>query len=89
MVETVGANTSGIGVVTLPAPTLQQLQEAHGITSITVGDLQGRQVLVVTDPTQLEALQVILLHRHTHTRICTFIYTHTQTHTQIFRHTQV
>ncbi|XP_041365657.1 zinc finger protein 76-like isoform X2 [Gigantopelta aegis] len=64
MVEAVGANTSGIGVVTLPAPTLQQLQEAHGITSITVGDLQGRQVLVVTDPSQLEALQQLAQQQH-------------------------
>ena len=37
--------------------TLQQLQQQHGVATITVGD-QGQQVYVITDPAQLEALQV-------------------------------
>nr|KAG5687944.1 hypothetical protein BaRGS_021617 [Batillaria attramentaria]KAG5690672.1 hypothetical protein BaRGS_007643 [Batillaria attramentaria] len=47
---------STAGLVTLPAQVTLQALQAQGLTSFTVGD-QGQQVLVVTDPAQLEALQ--------------------------------
>lgn len=45
------------GLVTLPAQVTLQALQAQGLTSITVGE-HGQQVLVVTDPAQLEVLQV-------------------------------
>ncbi|XP_046573703.1 zinc finger protein 143-like [Haliotis rubra] len=60
--EGVVEDAGGMGMVTLHAPSqvaLQQLQQAQGIASITVGD-QGQQVLVVTDPSQLEAIHASL-----------------------------
>lgn len=48
------ASTSAL--VTLPAQVTLQALQAQGLTSFTVGE-HGQQVLVVTDPSQLEALQ--------------------------------
>ncbi|KAK6191453.1 hypothetical protein SNE40_003140 [Patella caerulea] len=42
-------------------PCLQQLEQQHTISGFTINE-QGQQVLVVTDPIQLEALQASLQH---------------------------
>ncbi|XP_070200804.1 zinc finger protein 76-like isoform X2 [Littorina saxatilis] len=45
------------GLVTLPAQLSLQALQGQGIPSFTVGGEHGQQVLVVTDPSQLEMLQ--------------------------------
>lgn len=51
---TSGSNT---GLMTLSSPLSLQTLQGQGIPGFTVGDDNGQQVLVVTDPSQLEMLQ--------------------------------
>ena len=52
------SHDASTGLVTLPAQLSLQTLQGQGIPSFTIGGEQGQQVLVVTDPSQLEMLQV-------------------------------
>ena len=52
------SHDASTGLVTLPTQLSLQTLQGQGIPSFTIGGEQGQQVLVVTDPSQLEMLQV-------------------------------
>ena len=52
------SHDASTGLVTLPAQLSLQTLQGQGIPSFTIGGDHGQQVLVVTDPSQLEMLQV-------------------------------
>lgn len=52
------SHDASTGLVTLPTHLSLQTLQGQGIPSFTIGGEQGQQVLVVTDPSQLEMLQV-------------------------------
>lgn len=58
---TMGTDEQAVSAISPPSQltqiTLEQLQQQHGVATLTVGD-SGQQVYVITDPAQLESLQV-------------------------------
>lgn len=60
MVYSLWYHKQNSALVTLPAQVTLQALQSQGLSSFTVGQT-GHQVLVVTDPAQLEALQVGVL----------------------------